>query len=75
MEGNRTRPGMPAMSIVTAEQFYLLLAEGLDFCPNPRFFICASASARDGVNLDKAEKLSQRIHRAEMHILQTWIIN
>ena len=75
MEGNITRPGMPAMSIVTAERFYLLSTEGLGFCPYPRFFICASAAARDGVNLDKAEKLSQRIHSAEMHILQTWIIN
>ena len=35
----------------------------LGLSPYLRFFIYASASAREGVNLDKGENISQRKHR------------
>ena len=45
----------------TAERFYLLLAGGSGHSPHPRFLIYASASARDGVNLDKEKALRENI--------------
>ena len=53
----------------TAERFYLLLAGGSGHSPHPRFLIYASASARDGVNLDKEEKLSEKTSKSRRAIL------